>query len=181
MYYYYHYNSPVGKLTIASNEKNIVGLWLDQQRYHMDILQGKESCERETKVIKLAEKWLDRYFNNEKPGIGMLPIEFIGSDFRKRVWEILAEIPYGKVITYGEIAKQIAGEKGIKVMSAQAVGGAVGRNPISIIVPCHRVLGAKGNLTGYSGGIAVKAKLLAHEGVDMSGIFVPGISLQPVR
>lgn len=146
IYYYYIYNSPVGKLTIASNEKNVVGLWLDGQKYYMEVLEDKEYQEKETKVIKLAEKWLDKYFNNEKPEIDELPIEFIGSDFRKQIWKILSKIPYGKVITYGDIAKQIAKRKGIRTMSAQAVGGAIAHNPISVIVPCHRVVGANGSL-----------------------------------
>lgn len=146
IYYYYIYNSPVGKLTIASNEKNVVGLWLDGQKYYMEVLEDKEYQEKETEVIKLAEKWLDKYFNNEKPEIDELPIEFIGSDFRKQIWKILSKIPYGKVITYGDIAKQIAKRKGIRTMSAQAVGGAIAHNPISVIVPCHRVVGANGSL-----------------------------------
>ena len=146
IYYYYIYNSPVGKLTIASNEKNVVGLWLDGQKYYMEVLEDKEYQEKETKVIKLAEKWLDKYFNNEKPEIDELPIEFIGSDFRKQIWKILSKIPYGKVITYGDIAKQIAKRKGIRTMSAQAVGGAIAHNPISVFVPCHRVVGANGSL-----------------------------------
>ena len=170
MYYYYIYQSPIGKLTIASNENNIVGLWLDGEKYYMDVLENKEYQEKETEVIKLAEKWLHKYFNNAKPEITDLPIEFIGSDFRKQVWKILSEIPYGKVITYGEIAKQISAQRGIKTMSAQAVGGAVGHNPISIIIPCHRVVGANGSLTGYSGGVKTKIKLLELEGVDMSGL-----------
>lgn len=173
MYYYYIYNSPVGKLTIAGNEENIVGLWLDKQKYYMDVLKEKEYQEKETDVIKLAKKWLDQYFNKEKPEITELPIEFIGSDFRKQVWKILAEIPYGKVITYGDIARQIAGQRGVKTMSAQAVGGAVGHNPISIIVPCHRVVGTSGSLTGYAGGVNTKIKLLELEEVDMSGLYVP--------
>lgn len=168
IYYYYIYNSPVGKLTIASNEKNVVGLWLDGQKYYMEVLEDKEYQEKETKVIKLAEKWLDKYFNNEKPEIDELPIEFIGSDFRKQIWKILSKIPYGKVITYGDIAKQIAKRKGIRTMSAQAVGGAIAHNPISVIVPCHRVVGANGSLTGYSGGVKVKIKLLEFEGVDIT-------------
>lgn len=173
MYYCDTYLSPVGKLTIASNDKNIVGLWLDGQKYYMDVLEDKEYQEKETDPIKLAKNWLDRYFNGEKPEIKKLPIEFIGSDFRKQIWGILSEIPYGEVITYGDIAKQIAGQKGIKTMSAQAVGGAVGRNPISIIIPCHRVVGANGSLTGYSGGVKVKIKLLEFEDVDMSKLYIP--------
>ena len=168
IYYNYIYNSPVGKLTIACNEKNVVGLWLDGQKYYMEVLEDKEYQEKETEVIKLAEKWLDKYFNNEKPEIDELPIEFIGSDFRKQIWKILSKIPYGKVITYGDIAKQIAKRKGIRTMSAQAVGGAIAHNPISVIVPCHRVVGANGSLTGYSGGVKVKIKLLEFEGVDIT-------------
>ena len=122
MYYYYVYNSPIGKLTVASNEENIVGLWLDGQKYYMDIFKGKEYQEKETETIKLAKKWLDKYFDKGKPEISELPIELIGSDFRKQIWKILSEIPYGKVITYRDIAKQIAEQKGIKTMSAQAVG-----------------------------------------------------------
>ena len=173
MYYYHTYHSPVGALTIASDEKNIVGLWLDSQKYYMDVLAGKTYQEKETEVIKLAKNWLDRYFNGEKPTIDELPIEFIGSDFRVQVWKMLSEIPYGKVITYGDIAKRIAEQKGTPKMSAQAVGGAVGRNPISIIIPCHRVVGADGSLTGYSGGVRIKTKLLELEGVDMSKLFIP--------
>ena len=134
----------------------------------MEVLEDKEYQEKETEVIKLAEKWLDKYFNNEKPEIDELPIEFIGSDFRKQIWKILSKIPYGKVITYGDIAKQIAKRKGIRTMSAQAVGGAIAHNPISVIIPCHRVVGANGSLTGYSGGVKVKIKLLEFEGVDIT-------------
>lgn len=163
MYYYDIYVSPIGKLTIASNEKSIVGLWLDKQKYYMDVLEGKAYEKKETEVIRLAKKWLDRYFKHEKPEIDALPIEFIGSDFRKQVWEILTRIPYGEVITYGDIAKQIAKQRGLKIMSAQAVGGAVGHNPISIIIPCHRVVGVDGSMTGYAGGIETKRKLLEFE------------------
>lgn len=171
MYNVYVYPSPVGKITIASNEKNIIGLWLDQQKYYMDVLKGKEYQEKETETILLAKNWLDKYFHHEKPEIDELPIELIGSDFRKQVWKILAEIPYGRVVTYGDIAKQMARQKGILKMSAQAVGGAVGHNPISIIIPCHRVVGANGSLTGYSGGIEIKAKLLELENVGI-GSFI---------
>ena len=171
MYYYYIYNSPIGKLTVASNEENIVGLWLDGQKYYMDILKGKEYQEKETETIKLAKKWLDKYFGKGKPEISELPIELIGSDFRKQIWKILSEIPYGKVITYRDIAKQIAEQKGIKTMSAQAVGGAVGHNPISVIIPCHRVVGTNGSLTGYAGGIKNKIKLLELEGVDILRLY----------
>lgn len=168
VYSYHTCNSPVGKLTIASCGDVIVGLWIENQRYFMDVLQGKTCREEKTEAIRCAMDWLDRYFAGENPPADDLPITFIGSDFRREVWQILREIPYGKVITYGDIAGRIAARRGIGMMSARAVGGAVGHNPISIIVPCHRVVGAGGKLTGYSGGVGIKAKLLALEGADVS-------------
>ena len=173
MYFYEFYDSPVGRLALAGDENSIVGLWLAHQRFYMDVLQGQKCEEKETDVIRLAKTWLDKYFSGEKPEIIELPIKFIGSDFRVEVWRMLTEIPYGEVITYGDLAKRIIEKRGIKAMSAQAVGGAVGRNPISIIVPCHRVVGANGNLTGYSGGITTKIKLLEFEGVDCSIMHTP--------
>lgn len=168
MYFCSEYISPVGKMTIASNENALVGLWLDGQKYFMDILQGKEYKISESEVIILAKNWLDKYFNNEKPEIKDLPIEFSGTDFRIAIWNILTEIPYGEIITYGDIAKRIAKLRGIEAMSSQAVGGAVGHNPVSVIVPCHRVIGANGRLTGYAGGIDIKRKLLMHEGLTFN-------------
>ena len=173
MFIYDFYDSPVGRLAVAGDENSIVGLWFAHQRFYMDILQGQECEEKETNVIRHAKIWLDAYFSGEKPEISKLPIKFIGSDFRVLVWQMLTEIPYGKVITYGDLAKIIAGERGIKTMSARAIGGAVGRNPISIIVPCHRVIGANRNLTGYSGGVSTKIKLLEFEGVDCSTFYTP--------
>ena len=173
MYFYEFYDSPMGRLTLASDESSIIGLWLEHQRFYMDVLQGRECEKKETDVICLAKIWLDKYFAGEKPAIDELPIKFIGSDFRVEVWQMLTEIPYGEVITYGDLAKRIAEKSCIKAMSAQAVGGAVGRNPISIIVPCHRVIGVNGNLTGYSGGISTKIKLLEFEGVDCSILYTP--------
>lgn len=126
------------------------------------------------------KKWLDRYFNGEKPKISEIDLSPKGSEFAKKVWEILCKIPYGEVTTYGEIAKKIAKTMNKDKMSAQAVGGAVGHNPISIIIPCHRVVGSNGSLTGYAGGIDKKISLLKHEGVDMTNLYVPikNISLQ---
>lgn len=124
-------------------------------------------------VLRRAAQWLDRYFAGDKPMIAELPLAPAGSEFRQHVWQILCEIPYGSVITYGEIAKRMAGRMGRETMSAQAVGGAVAHNPISIIIPCHRVVGAGGSLTGYAGGIDRKMQLLELEGVDLSGYFVP--------
>ena len=125
------------------------------------------------RILIKTKKWLDEYFNGKKPEITELDLAPIGSEFAKNVWEILCEIPYGKVTTYGEIAKKMAKIMHKEKMSAQAVGGAVGHNPISIIIPCHRVVGANGSLTGYAGGIDKKIYLLKHEQVNMENLFVP--------
>ena len=117
--------------------------------------------------------WLDRYFAGGRPSLCELPLAPAGSEFRQGVWSILCEIPYGEVTTYGDIAKKVAARMGNKSMSAQAVGGAVGHNPISIIIPCHRVVGSNGSLTGYAGGIKTKIKLLELEGADMTPLFTP--------
>ena len=132
-------------------------------------VQNKDSEE----ILVKTKKWLEKYFNKEKPEITELELEPIGGEFRKRVWKILCEIPYGKVITYGEIARRVARETNKKSMSAQAIGGAVGHNPISIIIPCHRVVGSNGNLTGYAGGIDKKIKLLELEGVNINNFHLP--------
>ncbi len=124
-------------------------------------------------IFDAAKRWLDRYFAGERPTISELPLAPRGSEFRQGVWDILCEIPYGEVITYGDIAKKMAVKMNKKRMSSQAVGGAVGHNPISIIIPCHRVVGSNGSLTGYGGGIGTKIKLLELERVDMSSLFVP--------
>ena len=125
-------------------------------------------------ALRSAKVWLDRYFAGEQPRISELLLKPAGSPFRQAVWRILCDIPYGTVITYGEIARRMAAQMGRDHMSGQAVGGAVGHNPISIIIPCHRVVGSSGSLTGYAGGIDVKIKLLTHEGADLSRLFVPG-------
>lgn len=169
MNYIYKYNSPLGPLTVASDGKTIIGLWFDGQKYFADTL-GAEHEEREFPVFKRAREWLDVYFSGTEPGFS-LPVSMDSSPFRMRVWEILKDIPYGQTVTYGEIAGRIEKETGQRV-SAQAVGGAVGHNPISIIVPCHRVMGAGGKLTGYAGGVDIKLRLLALEGVDTSRYFI---------
>ena len=122
--------------------------------------------------MKKAKEWLDIYFSGKEPNF-KLPLHFTGSEFQNKVWEILYSISYGKTMTYGEIAKILAKQKGLKRMSAQAVGGAVGHNQISIIVPCHRVVGSNGSLTGYAGGVKRKKHLLELEKVDMSNLFIP--------
>ncbi len=177
MYYKTCYNSPIGDITLVCDEKeNLVGLWMQGQKYFENIVDSELFKTSELETFKRAKLWLDGYFRGEKPEISILPLAPKGNVFRKMVWQILCEIPYGKVCTYGEIAKIIAKKQGKTRMSAQAVGGAVAHNPISIIIPCHRVVGSNGSLTGYSGGIKRKIKLLELEGVDMSGLFVPRCS-----
>ncbi len=167
MVYTSHYDSPIGALLLAERDGKLVGLWMEGQKYFLGSLQ-EESQERESSpVLRQAGLWLDRYFAGERPAISELPLAPVGSEFRKEVWQVLCEIPYGETTTYGEIARTLAARRGLDRMSAQAVGGAVGHNPISIIIPCHRVVGSNGSLTGYAGGLQKKIKLLTHEGVDM--------------
>ena len=166
-----YYHSPLGKIMLAADEKGLVGLWFEHQKYYADVLRGEPIC-KETDVLKQAVKWLDIYFSGKEPDF--LPaIHMIGSEFRKEVWNILLTIPYGHTMTYGGIAKKLELEHGYSKMSAQAVGGAVGHNSISLIIPCHRVVGTNGSLTGYAGGVDKKIKLLTLEQVDMSRLFVP--------
>ena len=168
MYYKTSYSSPVGQITLACDRSSLVGLWLEGQKYYGETISDVMTQKDDLAVLDAAKKWLDRYFDGKKPSFSELSLAPIGGAFRQSVWSILCEIPYGKVTTYGDIAKKIAEKTNRKSMSAQAVGGAVGHNPISIIIPCHRVVGAKGALTGYAGGVEIKAKLLTLEGVDMS-------------
>ena len=166
-----HYSSPLGGILLAADESGLTGLWFDGEKYFADSLPAAHTV-RETPVLAEARRWLDIYFTGKEPGF-LPPLHPIGSPFRQSVWEILLQIPYGKTTTYGEIARQLREKQGLSRMSAQAVGGAVGHNEISIIIPCHRVVGATGNLTGYAGGIDKKVKLLELEHTDMSGFFVP--------
>lgn len=167
------YNSPVGKILLASKNSKLIGLWIEGQKYFLGNLKEEVSKKDDEIILVKTKKWLDRYFNGEKPEISELDLEPIGSDFAKNVWLLLCEIPYGEVTTYGEIAKKMAKIMNKNKMSAQAVGGAVGHNPISIIIPCHRVVGSNGNLTGYAGGIDKKIKLLEHENVNMTNLYKP--------
>lgn len=168
MYYKTYYNSPVGKILVVCDEKNIVGLWIEGQKYFLDKISEKPILNNKLEVLVKTKKWLDRYFNLEKPEIRELPLAPIGGEFRQKVWKIICEIPYGEICTYGDIAKKIVKYNDKKNMSAQAVGGAVGHNPISIIIPCHRVIGANGRLIGYSGGLDKKIQLLKIEKVNIS-------------
>lgn len=169
MEYINYYESPLGKLLLSADDIGLTGVWFEEQKYFAQGLKEPYE-EKELPVFEDTKRWLTIYFSGKAPDF-TVPFHFIGTDFQKAVWEILRSIPYGKTMTYGEIAKQIALQKGISHMSAQAVGGAVGHNKISILVPCHRVVGTNGNLTGYAGGMDKKVKLLTLEGVDMENFF----------
>ncbi len=173
MYYFTTYPSPVGRLTLSCVGDALTGLWIEGQKYFGGTLPKGTAARDDLPVFHAAKAWLDRYFQGNQPSISELPLRPAGSEFRQTVWQSLCEIPYGEVTTYGEIAKKAASRLGRESMSGQAVGGAVGHNPISIIIPCHRVVGAGGSLTGYAGGIARKIKLLELEGVDLSRFTVP--------
>ena len=166
-----HYESPLGGVLLAADEIGLTGLWFDGQKYFASGLPA-DRVERETPALLEAKRWLDIYFSGKEPDFTP-PLHPIGSAFRQSVWEILLQIPYGKTTTYGEIARQLSEKMGLSRMSAQAVGGAVGHNEISIIIPCHRVVGTNGSLTSYAGGIDKKGKLLELERTDMTGFFVP--------
>lgn len=171
MQYTSHYHSPIGEILLAADDIGLSGLWFDGQKYfaaHLD----PDHEEQELPLFKDVKQWLDIYFSGHEPDFSV-PLHFKGTQFQKDVWNILCAIPYGKTMTYKEIADKIVKQKGVKHMSAQAVGGAVGHNDISIIVPCHRVVGTNGSLTGYAGGIEKKIQLLTLEKNDMSLFFVP--------
>ena len=161
MHYINHYRSPLGTILLAADDTGLTGLWFEDQKYFAQGLD-KETEEKEFSVFQTARRWLDVYFSGQAPDF-QVPLHFQGTAFQKEVWEILLSIPYGETTTYGAIAKQLAAKRGLPHLSAQAVGSAVGHNKISIIVPCHRVIGADGSLTGYAGGIWRKEKLLALE------------------
>ena len=171
MQYINYYSSPLGKITLASNGNELIGLWFEGQKYFASTLNG-EYKQKSLPVFEQTAKWLDVYFSGQNPNFTP-PLFLSSTSFRNEVWKILLTIPYGKIMTYGEIAKLMAENRGVEKMSAQSVGGAVGHNPISIIVPCHRVVGTDGSLTGYAGGVDIKEKLLKFENVDMSKLFMP--------
>ena len=166
-----HYDSTLGGILLAADEGGLTGLWFDGQKYFARDLPARHT-EQDTPILSEARCWLDIYFSGREPDFTP-PLHSIGSAFRQSVWEILLQIPYGHTMTYGEIAHQLAEKRGAKAVSAQAVGGAVGHNEISVIIPCHRVVGTNGSLTGYAGGIDKKVKLLELEHTDMTGFFVP--------
>lgn len=171
MVYTMNYSSPLGEILLAANEVGLTGLWFYGQKYFAADL-ADEIAEGTTPALEQAKEWLDIYFGGNEPNFTP-PLHPIGTDFRREVWDILLKIPYGKTITYGDIARELAEKKGTAKMSAQAVGGAVGHNEILMIIPCHRVVGSNGSLTGYAGGIDRKVSLLTLEKADMCSFFVP--------
>lgn len=173
MYFKLEYISPLGPVTLVSDGESLVGLWMDGQKYFASTVKESMAAGDDLPVLKSARDWLDRYFSGEKPAVSELPLAPAGSAFRQEVWKMLCEIPYGQTTTYGQLAKRMAKLLDKPGMSAQAVGGAVGHNPISIIIPCHRVVGSDGSLTGYAGGIDKKIRLLELEGVNMDDLTIP--------
>lgn len=164
MHYLSYYKSPLGEIVLSASNQGLSGLWFVGQKYFA-LYFDKEYIYQEIPLFADVKRWLDIYFSGKEPNFS-LPLHFTGSPFQNEVWKILSQIPYGRTTTYGQIAKQVAIKRGVSKMSAQAIGGAVGRNKISIIVPCHRVVGVNGNLTGYAGGIEKKIALLQLEGID---------------
>lgn len=161
------YASPIGSLLVAEKDGGLIGLWIEGQKYFPADRNGWEE-NPDASALVAAARWLDAYFAGKAPSTGALPLRPEGSPFRQAVWKLLCGIPYGQVTTYGGLAQKLAGQRGISHLSAQAVGGAVGHNPLSILIPCHRVVGADGSLTGYAGGIERKKALLTLEGVDVA-------------
>lgn len=163
MQYISRYQSPLGKILLAADDMGLTGLWFYGQKYfalHLD----KNHEEKSYSVLDLAKRWLNLYFSGQEPDFSV-PLHLKGTAFQKEVWKILCNIPYGTTVTYGEIAAVLAQKRGLEHMSAQAVGNAISHNPVSVIVPCHRVLGSNGSLTGYAGGLERKLKLLELEKV----------------
>lgn len=163
--------SPLGTITLACDADAIIGLWFNGQKHFGNILP-EQTEQKELPLLRDAKRWLDIYFSGREPDFTP-PLRYDSTPFRRTVCEIMLTIPYGRTMTYGEIAAEVARRRGIDRMSAQAVGGAVGHNPISLMIPCHRVVGTNGSLTGYGGGIQRKLWLLELERVDMSCFFVP--------
>ncbi len=161
MIYFTNYSSTLGEITLYSKGEKLVGL----------VFAGQEKLGASKKddlpIFVKTKNWLNKYFSGKKPKFSEQDLEFNGSEFEKLVWNLLLKITYGQTVSYGKLAKEVAKILGKSNMSAQAIGGAVGRNPIAIIVPCHRAIGTNGKLVGYAGGLEKKIKLLKHEKVDV--------------
>lgn len=165
MQYTTRYASPLGEILLACDDEGMTGLWFVGQKYYGNGL-AKERAEKDHPILKEACSWLDCYFAGGKPE-KLPPIHLVGTDFRREVWELLLKLPYGTVTTYRKLGRELARRRRLPHMSAQAIGGAVGHNPVSILVPCHRVVGTDGSLTGYAGGTDKKAALLTLEQVEV--------------
>lgn len=166
--YISHYSSPLGEILLSADEVGLTGLWLVGQKHFAPFLRGDEQVV-DLPVFAEAKRWLDIYFTGCESDFTP-SLHMIGTDFQRAVSRILLTIPYGMTMTYGQIAEKLATERGVPKMSARAVGGAVGRNHISLIIPCHRVVGSDGSLTGYAGGVGRKMRLLQLEGVIADGV-----------
>ena len=171
MFFTQHYVSPLGGILLAADESGLTGLWFDGAKYFAAGLPA-EHVEGKSPALAEAARWLNAYFSGREPDF-LPPLHPHGTAFQRAVWGILRSIPYGQTMTYGEIACRLAAQQGLPRMSAQAIGGAVGHNPISLIVPCHRVVGANGSLTGYAGGVNRKLRLLQMEHADTEKLFLP--------
>ena len=163
MPYTQQYDSPVGSILLIADSTELTGLYFNSEKYFARYPAAMHE-KKETPLLHTVKRWLDIYFSGKEPGF-TIPLHLSGTNFQNDVWSMLCTIPYGTTVSYGTIAKQIAAKRGLSRMSAQAVGGAVGRNKIPIIIPCHRVIGANGSLIGYSGGLDKKVKLLTLEGL----------------
>ncbi|MDR0303489.1 MAG: methylated-DNA--[protein]-cysteine S-methyltransferase [Chitinispirillales bacterium] len=166
MQYVHNIRSPIGTLTVSSDGCNVSGLWIEGQKYFARGL-GNDVFEQKLPIFEEVQKWLDIYFSGNEPNF-MPALMPEGSLFQKSIWNILCTIPYGQTTTYGEIAKRFEAGNNGKRTSARAVGNAVGHNPVSILIPCHRVIGKNGDITGYAGGVSKKLQLLRTERIEIS-------------
>lgn len=171
MIYTARYTSPLGNMLLAADDTGLTGAWFEDQKYFAAGL-ADDCTETNTPILSEAKGWLDIYFSGKQPDFTP-PLHPVGTAFQQKVWQILLQIPYGQTTTYSGIATRLAEQKKLARMSAQAVGGAVGHNKISVIIPCHRVVGKSGSLTGYAGGIEKKIRLLELEKADMHKFFSP--------
>ena len=163
--YFTYYESSLGRMLLSGTEEGVSGLWMSAQKYYAATMDEQMTQRDDLPLFEQTQKWLDRYFNKEQPDPEALKLAPKGTDFRRAVWDILLKIPYGRTTSYGAIAKSITERRKGRKTSARAVGGAVGHNPISIIIPCHRVVGSDGSLTGFASGLDKKVWLLQHEDV----------------
>jgi methylated-DNA-[protein]-cysteine S-methyltransferase len=173
MLYHTTYTTPIGEVMLAADNHQLIGLWLAGQKYFAATLTEETQENNQLPIFSETKKWLKDYFSGQRPEIDSLALKPSGNAFRQVVWQVLCEIPYGQVMTYKEVAQRSAERMNKSSMSAQAVGGAIGHNPISIIIPCHRVVGSNGSLTGYAGGVSKKQLLLELEGVNTANFILP--------